>query len=322
MIGHKKPDFQFTFTLADELENLKGLRERRKIPEQTKDNLMIASWNLTNFGVQKRKQDHLKIMAEIISPFDIVAVQEIADNLGDFHKLLNLLGNKWDMVYSDTAGNKERLAFLYRTDRAIRTGLTAELAMRGYERRQISIQVSTDDPEGDTFDGFNRNPYMVNFLADQFECTMVNVHLYWSNMIWRRLETMALGKWAKSRVNKDYPPNNDIILIGDFNMPEAKPGDKIFEELDKVGLQIPKYGTQLVGSNLAGDADYDELAFFPRRTKSNFTGNMGVFDFDKELFPALWKSEDREQREKFYQYVRYYIADHRPIWAEFTRNLS
>lgn len=319
MIGHKEPDFQFDFTLADELENLKKLRARRNIPEQTKDNLLIASWNLTNFGVQKRGEDHLELMADIISPFDIIAVQEIADDLGDFHKFLGLLGKKWDMVYSDTAGNKERLAYLYRTDRVRRTGLTAELAMRGYERRRITIQVSTDDPEDESFDGFNRNPYMVNFLAGKFECTIVNVHLYWSNMTWRRLETKALGRWAKSRVDKDYPPNKDIILIGDFNMPKARPGDKIFDELADVGLQIPKHGTQLVGSNLAGDYDYDELAFFPKKTKSNFADNMGVFDFDKQLFPALWDDSDRDTREKFYQYMRYYIADHRPIWAEFLR---
>lgn len=90
--------------------------------------------------------------------------------------------------------------------------------MRGYERRRIEIEnVSVD------FEGFNRNPFMQTFRADNFEFTLVNVHLYWSNFGLRRLETKALGQWASRRVDRDFPPNNDIILIGDFNMPRVDP---------------------------------------------------------------------------------------------------
>jgi endonuclease/exonuclease/phosphatase family metal-dependent hydrolase len=192
------------------------------------------------------------------------------------------------------------------------TGLAAELAMRGYERAKITIEEV--EVEGG-FPGFNRNPYMMEFIAGDFIFTLVNVHLYWSNSGLRQLETMALSKWAKSRVPRDYPPNNDIIPIGDFNMPQVRPGDDIYDTASDYGLTFPKHRTNYVGSNLAGDKHYDQLAFFPSRTEEDFTDRMGVFDFDWVLFPDLYESNETG----FFQYLRYYISDHRPLWAEFRR---
>lgn len=252
-----------------------------------------------------------------------MAFQEVADNLEHLEKLNSLLGNDWDAIYTDIAGNRERLGYLYNTKRITPTGLAAELAMRGYERRDIKIEVG-EVTEQTEFEGFNRNPYMISFTADKFDFTIVNVHLYWSIFMVRLLETKALAKWAKLRVKKPSPPNDDIILIGDFNMPRVEKGDEIHDILFKEGLQIPKYNTDIVGSNLAGDKDYDELAFFPSRTGEDFSKRMGVFDFDKVIFPDLWAQTDEneglyEQKKKFFQYIRYYISDHRPLWAEFYR---
>jgi endonuclease/exonuclease/phosphatase family metal-dependent hydrolase len=249
-------------------------------------------------------------MANIISPFDVVAVQEIADDLTDFYRLVDTLGQDWDYYYTDIAGNHERLAYLYRAGRLIPTGLAAELAMRAYQRQRIVIEEVTEE-----FEGFNRNPYMLTFQADGFEFTLVNVHLYWTSFGLRQLETRALARWAANRVRRNFPPNNDIILIGDFNMPRFARNDAIYRQLRAAGLRIPDHRTQFVGTNLAGDAHYDEIAFFPNRTREDFTGRMGVVDWDNVLFADLYQRNQRQ----FFQYVRYYIADHRPLWAEFRR---
>lgn len=320
MYPHEKPDFDYNVDVQRELGYLEEHRQLpdRKIPVPDSTNVTLATWNLTNFGVQKREESHLELMADIIKPFDIVAIQEVADDLSDFTTLLSKLGNKWDFLCSDVAGNQERLGFLYRADRVEPTGLAAELAMRGYQRAKIVIEGI--DPEEDPFTGFNRNPYMVSFKAGDFEFNVVNVHLYWSNMALRRLEANALARWAHLRKDKLGPPNNDIVLIGDFNMPHARPGDKIYDELEQYGLSIPKHTTDLVGTNLAGDRHYDELAFFPSKTGQDFTYEMGVFDFDNALFRDLWEQASAENnQERFFQYIRYYIADHRPFWAEFKR---
>lgn len=319
MRAHAKPDFTLPFNLEEELKAIRDHQAHRKIPKPSEDNLLIATWNLTNFGLQKREIDHLAVMAEIIKPFDVVALQEIADDLDDFNGLMQKLGAGWDSTFTDIAGNQERLGYVFKTDRLQPTGLAAELAMRGYERRKITISVGDQDAF-EEFEGFNRNPYMISFIAGEFEFTLVNVHLYWSSFIFRQLETKALSKWAKKRVDKEHPPNQDIILIGDFNMPKLRDDDKILRILRKNGLEVPAFNTELVGTNLAGDKHYDEVAFFPSRTGEDFSGRMGVFDFDKKLFSSLWDPDDQDKNKKFFQYIRYYIADHRPLWIEFKRH--
>ncbi len=323
MRAHEKPNFNLNFDVKGEIRSLKDHRRKpdRKIPRRTSQNLLIATWNLTNFGLQAREASHLEIMAEIIRPFDIVAFQEVADDIDHLNQLLTFLRAKrsrWNAVFTDIAGNQERIGYFYRTSRVQPTGLAAELAMRGYQRARIEIEGI--DPEEEPFTGFNRNPYMVEFKAGKFKFSLVNVHLYWSNMSYRQLESKALAKWAASRVKKAGPPHNDLILIGDFNMPHARPGDSIYDELKNYGLTVPKHTTDLVGTNLAGDRHYDELAFFPSRTNEDFGERIGVFDFDNALFSDFWnESKLAGEEEKFFQYVRYYVADHRPLWAEFKR---
>lgn len=319
MIAHKKPDFTYDFDLQKELLTLDNHKTHREIPDIAENKLLIATWNLTNFGLQKREDKHISMMARICSYFDITAIQEIADDLNHLNKLLEKLGKNYSVLITDIAGNKERLGYIYNKKKVKPTGMIAELAMRGYEKRKIFIQIG-DQEDSLTFDGFNRNPYLTTFKAGDFEFTLVNVHLYWSNYSFRRLETMALSKWAKSRVKKAFPPNNDIILIGDFNMAKLSADDEIYAPLVKNGLYVPKYDTDLIGTNLAGDAHYDEIAFFPSRTDEDFADRIGVFDFDKVIFQGLWHKTDREQQKKFYKYIRYYMADHRPLWCQFNIN--
>jgi hypothetical protein len=162
-----------------------------------------------------------------------VAVQEVADDVTHIRQLLALLGDGCEAIYTDVAGNQERLGYLFKTGR-------------------------------------------------------VRFHLYWSNMAWRRLEANALGKWAKSRLTKAGPPHRDIILLGDFNMPHARPGDPIYDELAVYGLTLPKHTTDLVGTNLAGDKNYDEVAFFPSHTEEDFGGcRFGSwYDGPAETYPT------------------------------------
>lgn len=78
-------------------------------------------------------------MLEITKPFDVVTVQEVADNLEHLENLMSHLGNYWDAIYTDIAGNRERLGYLFNVKRIVPTGLAIELAMRGYERGSIEM---------------------------------------------------------------------------------------------------------------------------------------------------------------------------------------
>jgi len=80
----------------------------------------IATWNLREFGATKyggRGYESLYYIAEIISHFHIVALQEIRADLRDFNALRRILGPDWSYVATDVtdgdAGNGERMVFLY-----------------------------------------------------------------------------------------------------------------------------------------------------------------------------------------------------------------
>jgi len=91
-------------------------------------------------------------------------------------------------------------------------------------------------------------------------------------------------------------------------------GDPIFDQLTARGLELPAHSTQ-IGSSIASDSHYDQIAFFPGETQDQFTGSMGVFDFDGALFKTLWESRGKTD---FLTYLRYYVSDHRPMWADFA----
>jgi hypothetical protein len=42
----------------------------------------------------------------------------------------------------------------------------------------------------------------------------------------------------------------------------------------------------------------------------------GVFDIDGAVFRDLWGNGTKAEASKFRSYVRYYLSDHRPLWAQ------
>lgn len=85
-----------------------------------KTSVKIATWNLREFGAGKyngRDYEPLYYIAEIISHFDLVALQEIRADFFEFNQLRRILGNEWDFIATDVtdgdAGNGERMVFLF-----------------------------------------------------------------------------------------------------------------------------------------------------------------------------------------------------------------
>ena len=130
----------------------------------------------------------------------------------------------------------------------------------------------------------------------------------------RATEIYALAKWAHDRVNRKAAKtfDHDIILIGDFNVPSLKKGDPIAAQLKKFGMQ-PTTHSSFQGTNLSGRNQYDQIAFHSGHTQDKFTGQAGVFDFDKILFPWIWETYVEDS---FNDFVRYHISDHRLLWSE------
>jgi hypothetical protein len=103
MVSHEKPDPEFVYNLEKEIQSLQYHRDferDRSIPKKSSKNLLVATWNLTSLGLQDRTDNDYKVMAEIISWFDLIAVQEIAIDLSGLQKLMSFLPS-YSTVVSD-----------------------------------------------------------------------------------------------------------------------------------------------------------------------------------------------------------------------------
>jgi len=311
-----KPNTDFDYIVADEINALHQYeidKPERAIPPKTDDHLLLATWNVANLGVQQRREKDYQIIAEIVSRFDLIAMQEVNDNLSGIRGIKQKLPPSYRLLFSEPGGNKERLTFIYDSTKVTPLEKFGKLTIPPSDLRNIKLPGITQK-----FEGFDRNPYVGSFQVGNFQFVLVNVHLFFGSdapvsMNRRSLETFAVARWADNRHRSPnaYLPN--IMALGDFNMPKAEPGDPIYDVLTSRGLKIPRH-TSEVGSSTASDSHYDQIGFFSGGTETAFTNRMNVFEFDGALFKGLWERNDTEL---FNAYVRYYISDHRPLWAEF-----
>jgi hypothetical protein len=102
-------------------QSLAPLRARK-----SDGSLLLATWNIRDFDSNKfgfgpRLPETFYYIAEIISYFDLVAVQEVNRDLSAFERVTAILGREWDYIATDAtvgpSGNDERMAFLYNTQK-------------------------------------------------------------------------------------------------------------------------------------------------------------------------------------------------------------
>lgn len=307
----------FDYSVADEIKAVRDYRDTkpgRSIPRKSAGNVLVASWNIANLGDRGQPRDtaDYRLIAEMLSWFDVIAVQEVKEELEGLRGVQLFLPSSYKAIFTDKGGNEERLVYLYDSDKVERLELAGEVAVPPKDHRHIKLPGITAK-----FKGFDRNPYAVAFRSGGFRFTLVNAHLFFGSESTkhenrRALETYALGRWADLTGRSADAYTSDVIVLGDLNMPKAEPDDKIFKALTKRGLHVPEHSTK-IGSTLANDKHYDQIAFFPGRTSQEFV-TSGVFDFDGALFSDLFTSVDRTA---FNAFMRYHISDHRILWSQF-----
>jgi endonuclease/exonuclease/phosphatase family metal-dependent hydrolase len=308
-----KPRFDYDYEPTHELRALRAHRDTREIPAKRDDRLLLATWNIANLGVQERGTADHELIAEVISWFDLVALQEVNDNLAGIRGVLDQLPSNWRMQFSEAGGNRERAAFLYDARRVEPLEKTGRLSIAPSELGRITLKgVSTP------FRGFDRGPYVGTFRAGRFSVELINVHLFFgsdvrSDIERRLLETFAVARWCDRRRLSPNAYLRDIVALGDFNLPELSESDPIFSTLTSRGLELPAHKSAVGGSSLDGHKHYDQVAFFPGET-SEFAERVDVFDFDNAVFADLFAERPLKQ---FLGYVRYHLSDHRPLWAQF-----
>ena len=294
----------------DELKGLKLLRSRIKaanIPSSKLDETInIATWNIRHWGQKKRKKCSLHFIAEILNQFDLISVIELRRNVSELKYVLDLLGEYWNVVFSDyipdAGGNKERIAYIFDTRAVQFTGMAAETD--GPRKKNSTTGVY--EPKFSWW----RKPYMASFKAGSFDFVALSVHIQWGTKAGRKKELEELAKWIKSYMKDEYRVDRDIILMGDFNIDSFK--SELYKAISKYGLRAPDAIIQSeFGSNLAKGKRYDQILHHPVQTGSVFTDHGGVVDFYKGNHKSLLPYKDLT-KDKF----TYELSDHLPLWVQ------
>ena len=305
--------------IAQGLLALKKRIAAAKIPPSKLDQTInVAVWNIREFGKKPRTEAALHYVAEILGQFDLVALVELRDDLSDLGCVLRYLGPSWSVVYSDwiedDGGNSERTGFLYDSRAVTFNGLAAEVdAPR--EKKATEYLASQS---------FWRAPYLCSFRAGNFDFLALATHTRWGDSLkGRQAELQMLADWIQKRSAAKGFEDNDLIVMGDFNIPKIN--DKLFQALTSRGLLIPdvlvnlKAGDQVIpGSNLGKNARYDQILHLPTHPNrfSNGGGTMDFYDNDdfiKKLFPT-----ENYTRDQF----SFQISDHFPVWVQIKTDIE
>ena len=303
-------------------ENLAELRDDldQKVPFKELDrNLLIATWNIRGFGNFTRKwmsedkdsprRDLHSVfcIAEILSRFDVIAVQEVKGNLRALRDTLKLLGDNWSMVLTDTnksdSGNDERMAYLFDTRRVQLSGLAGEI---------VIPNEWVNDPDKVLREQFVRSPYAVSFRSGDKTFILVTVHIIYGKKSKDRLkEIHGIARWLNDWAGDINAYDQNLIVLGDFNI-DAR-GDILDQTFLSEGLYVPEELQSLSRSIFDETKYYDQIAWFNTPEKNRpklsleFMG-AGNYDFVKTAL---------NNRGLTKQKLSFMISDHYPLWANF-----
>lgn len=227
-------------------------------PERIYGSTLIGSFNIRKLGSSlSRSSDVWEFLARICRQYDLIAVQEIMDDLSGMNRIMDLLGSEFGMVVSDKTGVYpgdnglgERLGFIFRWKTVERGEVISDITfdrskvlqimaenyesihkvMEPYARRYADYKAGKQGKPRNikmpTFLSFIRQPYCVSFKIKghpgtrSYDFMAVNAHLFFGNyMSDRRQEFHALMQWIIQRVkNNDKAYHPNFMLLGDLNL--------------------------------------------------------------------------------------------------------
>ncbi|HEX5168685.1 MAG TPA: endonuclease/exonuclease/phosphatase family protein [Cyclobacteriaceae bacterium] len=289
--------------------------------KQLTGNVLIATWNIRAFGdltekweaaendSPKRDLHSLLAIAEIISHFDIIAVQEIRGNIKCLRHMLKVLGRDWNFLMTDVtrgnAGNNERMAFLYDTRKVNLSGLACELVVPNEWLNRIGENALTRQ--------FARTPYAVSFRVGGKTFVLITLHvLYGDNAAARIPELKAIAEWVADWAKELHSWDHSLIVLGDFNI--EKIGDPTYEAFTSTGLTVPAELQNIPRTIFKNSYSfYDQIAWFVdslARPELSLTFTRGnIYNFvGKVLNNRNYTNTQLSHR----------ISDHFPLWAEFS----
>lgn len=308
-------------SVVAEVAGLRAALDQTLPPKNLERNLVIGTWNIRAFGdlsdtwaagekdEPKRDLRALALISEIVSHFDVIAIQEVKDNLRCLRHMMRALGPDWSFILTDVtrgeAGNRERLAFVFDTRRVKTSGLACELVLPEDEIGVEGVNMMVHQ--------FARTPYAVSFLSSGQTFILVTLHVLWGKVPADRIpELEAIARWTQSWADEIASWGQNLIALGDFNI--DRKDDAAFRAFTSTGLHPPPQLDDVPRTVFSGKKGgfYDQIAWFDGSDGTplltlHFTGRAGGFDFIPHVFSGL----DREE-------VSWRMSDHLPLWCEFS----
>lgn len=349
-------------------ERLLAMRKRlAPLRKRRSDNaLLLATWNIRDFDSNKfgygpRLPESFYYIAEILSCFDLVAVQEVNRDLTALEKVMRILGREWDYIATDTTvgagGNDERMAFVYNTEKVWFRKIAGEVVLPDGQLVVSSKKVA--EAKGEQPDvapttvemkqQFARSPFLVAFQSGWFRFSLCTVHIYYGAdsgaALERRIsEIKALVKFFASRQDSESKPEKDrlgalenYILLGDFNV--VSPEHETMAALKSQGFTVPE---QIDGDKVRKKDQhyYDQIAVRVKdpRFKVVSGGMVDIYedvfrDTPEDLaiyakhFPKDDPEKDAGSKAKtpgdlYLKWRTWQMSDHFPLWIEIDTDFA
>lgn len=308
--------------IQKELVELKADLDK-KIPAKKLDrNLLIATWNIRAFGDLTREWESAEqdsprrdlqsvlCIAEILSRFDVVAIQEVKSNIRAFRDTMKILGDNWSFILTDvtrgSAGNDERMAYIFDTRRVKLSGLASELVVPKEWMGKIGEDAFQEQ--------FVRTPYAVGFQSVSKTFILVTLHVKYGKKASERVgELKSIAKWIAQWAKDVNAYHQNLIALGDFNI-DAR-GDLLNETFLSEGLHVPDaLQNEAVTRSIFDETKYyDQIAWFEGRDNQPKLSSDFLQGGNYDFLGQVLKNRGLSKLQ-----LSWMMSDHFPLWAEFS----
>lgn len=267
-----------------------------EIPERTEDNIIIASYNIQQFG----QADHdMGKLAKVIKYFDVCGILEVKEE-AEVATLAAALksetGKEWGYVYGVKTHRPrdiyyEAYAAVWRKDRALLgDGVISNIQ--------------------DLNETYKHDPFLVSFKRMNFDFTLLLVHIRPADDAdgTKAEEVRSLVDLLRSL--RGYLPERDIIMAGTFYYSGT---DKVLttmaEDADLIRID-PNAKTTISKTYYTEYSEsYDHIFISELDTTEFMKGQSKALDAAKLIY-GLKSKADMKKAEKE-------LSDHIPVWATF-----
>lgn len=336
---------------VENLIRLRGQLDESVPGKDAEDNLLLASFNVRDLGKRNRRgwgprlPESWFYIAEVISRFDFVAVQEV-NELEEWQQIMDILGRNWDFIATDETdrelgGNGERMTFVYDKRKVWFQNIAGEIVLPP----SMLISKSEFDAKGEKViagNQFKRTPFIASFQSGWLKFDICTVHLYYGSSSGPKLaerieEIAAVAKYLSTRADRALGDDRALIILGDFNI--VSPEHETMKALTGNGFVVPKIlqenpttGTGMHYDQIGFKTKPEVVEYVESRSSDPLKRNAGVVpifenvftenDFEsysdmvKKQTSAGKKAATKADLKKVYKDWRtYQFSDHYPMWV-------